>query len=53
MPDLRGTPKKLLLPLLLRQDVVVSIHGSGYVASQDPAPGTPVHAGMKIGLELK
>jgi cell division protein FtsI (penicillin-binding protein 3) len=53
MPDLRGTPKKLLLPLLLRQDIEVSIHGSGYVASQDPPPGTRVQPGMKIDLELK
>ena len=53
MPDLRGTPKRLLLPLLLRADVQVSIHGSGYVASQDPAPGTSIQPGMKIVLELK
>jgi cell division protein FtsI (penicillin-binding protein 3) len=53
MPDLRGTPKKLLLPLLVRQDLDVSIRGSGYVVSQEPAPGTRLQPGMKIGLELK
>ncbi len=53
MPDLKGTPKKLLLPLLLREDIDVAIHGSGYVASQDPLPGTRVTPGMKITLELR
>jgi cell division protein FtsI (penicillin-binding protein 3) len=53
MPDLQGTPKKLLLPLLLRRDVDVTINGSGFVSKQDPAPGTQVTAGMKIVLELK
>ncbi len=53
MPDLTGTPKKLLLPLLLRDDISVSIHGSGYVAAQDPPPGTRIEKGMRITLELK
>ena len=53
MPDLLGTPKKLLLPLLLRQDIEVVINGSGFVAHQDPPAGTPVAAGMKIVLELR
>jgi cell division protein FtsI (penicillin-binding protein 3) len=53
MPDLLGTPKRLLLPLLLRKDISVSIRGSGYVVKQDPKPGAPVQAGMKITLELK
>jgi cell division protein FtsI (penicillin-binding protein 3) len=53
MPDLTGIPKKLLLPLLLRQDIAVEIRGSGFVVSQDPAPGTPIASGMRIVLELK
>lgn len=53
MPDLRGTPKKLLLPLLLRRDIDVTIRGSGFVTRQDPAPGTPVDPGMKIVVELQ
>jgi cell division protein FtsI (penicillin-binding protein 3) len=53
MPNLRGTPKRLLLPLLLRKDLVVTINGSGYVVSQDPPPGTRVQDGMKIDLELR
>ncbi len=52
MPDLLGTPKKLLLPLLLRPDVSVVIRGSGFVVRQDPAPGTAITRGMKITLEL-
>jgi cell division protein FtsI (penicillin-binding protein 3) len=53
MPTLLGTPKKLLLPLLLRKDLVVTINGSGYVVSQDPPPGTRIQDGMKIDLELR
>ena len=53
MPDLRGTSKKILLPLLLRKDLAVTINGSGYVVSQDPPPGTRIQDGMKIDLELR
>jgi cell division protein FtsI (penicillin-binding protein 3) len=53
MPDLRGTPKKLLLPLLLRKDLAVTINGSGFVAHQDPPPGARIQEGMKISLELQ
>jgi cell division protein FtsI (penicillin-binding protein 3) len=53
MPDLLGTPKRLLLPLLLRKDISVSISGSGFVVKQDPQPGTPVQSGIRITLELK
>jgi cell division protein FtsI (penicillin-binding protein 3) len=53
MPDLAGTPMKLLLPLLLRKDISVTIKGSGFVARQDPPPGTRIEDGMKIVLELQ
>jgi cell division protein FtsI (penicillin-binding protein 3) len=53
MPDLKGTPKRLIVPLLARKDLSVSISGDGYVSSQSPAAGTPVTPGMKISLELK
>jgi cell division protein FtsI (penicillin-binding protein 3) len=53
MPDLTGVPKRLLLPLLSRKDITVTIAGEGYVASQSPAPGSPVPPGCRITLELK
>jgi cell division protein FtsI (penicillin-binding protein 3) len=53
MPDLRGSPKRLLLPLLDRQDLVVHIKGEGYVEAQTPAPGSPVTSGTVIELELR
>lgn len=53
MPDLKGTPKKLLLPLTLREDLAVTIRGDGYVVRQTPPPGTPVTRDMKILLELE
>ncbi len=53
MPDLKGVPKKLLLPLLLRSDLNVTINGTGFVAHQTPAPGTPIEAGTSIVLELR
>jgi cell division protein FtsI (penicillin-binding protein 3) len=53
MPDLAGTPKRLLLPLLARDDLQIVLRGSGTVVRQDPPPGTPVTAGMRIVLELE
>ncbi len=53
MPDLTGTPKRLLLPLLAREDLEVSIEGDGYVVSQDPLPGSPVSPGTRIRLVLE
>ena len=53
MPDLRGTPTKLLLGLLLRDDIAVTLRGSGVVVRQQPPPGTPVPKGAAILLELE
>lgn len=53
MPDLTGTPKRLLLPLLNQSDIIVRILGQGYVARQSPAPGTDLKKGMTIVLELE
>lgn len=53
MPDLRGTPKRLLLDLLSRTDITVKLTGDGYVTTQSPAVGTPVVKGMIIELTLE
>jgi cell division protein FtsI (penicillin-binding protein 3) len=53
VPDYTGLPKRVLLPLLDRTDITVEINGSGWVVSQDPAPGTPVKPGMTLKLELE
>ncbi len=53
MPDLTGTPKKLLLPLLLRTDISVRIKGSGFVVRQSPPAGAAVEAGAVVTLELE
>jgi cell division protein FtsI (penicillin-binding protein 3) len=53
MPDLHGVPKRLLIPLLGREDLVVKIQGDGYVARQSPLPGQPVSPGTEIVLELE
>jgi len=53
MPDLRGTPKRLLLPLLSRTDLAVTIEGAGYVVSQEPSPGARITTGTKIRLVLE
>jgi cell division protein FtsI (penicillin-binding protein 3) len=53
MPDLTGTPKRLLMPLLARKDIRVRMSGEGYVVSQSPAPGAPVAPGTELVLEFR
>ena len=53
MPDLSGTPKRLLLNLLTRTDITVKLTGDGYVTGQSPAAGTPIVKGMLIELTLE
>jgi len=53
IPDFTGLAKRVLLPLLLRDDLNVEIYGDGWVRRQSPPAGTPVTSGMKIVLELE
>jgi cell division protein FtsI (penicillin-binding protein 3) len=53
IPDFTGLAKRVLLPLLLRDDLNVEINGDGWVRRQSPPAGTPVTGGMKIVLELE
>jgi cell division protein FtsI (penicillin-binding protein 3) len=53
MPDLKGTPKRLLLPLLARKDISVRILGEGYVVRQKPPAGAAVPSGTEVVLELQ
>ncbi len=53
MPDLIGTPKRLLMPLLARSDIKVTLRGDGYVVSQSPAPGAAIRPDVEIVLELR
>jgi len=53
MPDLRGVPKRLLLPLLDRSDLKVRIEGNGYVVRQRPESGRALGPGAEIVLELE
>jgi len=53
VPDFTGLAKRVLLPLLLRDDINVEILGDGWVRRQSPPAGTPVTGGMKILLELE
>ena len=53
IPDFTGLAKRVLLPLLLRDDIKTEIHGEGWVHRQSPPAGTPVTAGMTIILELE
>jgi len=52
MPDFTGLAKRILLPLLLRDDLKVELRGDGWVRRQNPPAGTPVEKGMTIILEL-
>jgi cell division protein FtsI (penicillin-binding protein 3) len=53
LPDFSGLAKRTLLPLLLRDDLHIELHGDGWVRRQDPAPGTPLTADTVIILELE
>jgi len=53
IPDFTGLSKRVLLPLLLRDDLNVEILGDGWVRRQNPPAGTPVTNGMQIILELE
>jgi len=53
VPDFTGISKRVLLPLLLREDIIVEIRGDGWVQRQNPPAGTPVTDGMRIILELE
>jgi len=52
LPDLRGLPKRLILPLF-EAGITVYIEGEGYVVAQDPPAGTPVKKGMRVYLKLQ
>lgn len=53
MPDLRGMPKRRLLSLLGREDLIVEIVGDGWVRRQEPEPGSPLEPGTRVRLELE
>jgi cell division protein FtsI (penicillin-binding protein 3) len=53
VPDFSGAAKRLLLPLLLRDDLNFRIYGDGWVVRQSPAPGTPLTEDTVIILELE
>ncbi len=53
VPDFTGYPKRSLLKLLNRKDIVIKINGEGWVTSQNPPPNTPVSEKMEIELFLE
>jgi cell division protein FtsI (penicillin-binding protein 3) len=53
VPDFTGIAKRLLLPLIVRDDLRFQIYGEGWVARQSPAPGTPLYGDTVIVLELE
>jgi cell division protein FtsI (penicillin-binding protein 3) len=53
IPDFSGYSKRRLLPLLLRDDIIIELSGDGWVKRQSPPPGTPLRPGMTITLELE
>jgi cell division protein FtsI (penicillin-binding protein 3) len=53
IPDFTGYPKRSLVPLLLRDDLILDIRGEGWVRRQIPQPGTTFTPGMTVILELE
>lgn len=50
VPDYTGLPKRVVLPLMERDDLELLLEGSGWVVDQTPVPGTPFEPGMRIRL---
>ena len=53
VPDFTGVAKRLLLPLLLRDDLRIQVSGDGWVVRQSPPPGTSLTSDTVIILELE
>ena len=53
VPDFTGKSKRELLPLMENARVQLNINGSGWVVSQNPAPGEPITENMVIELNLE
>jgi cell division protein FtsI (penicillin-binding protein 3) len=53
VPDFSGYSKRVLLPLLLQDEIHIEITGEGWVRRQYPLPGTPLSPGDTITLELE
>ncbi|MCL2007312.1 MAG: penicillin-binding transpeptidase domain-containing protein [Treponema sp.] len=53
VPDFTGVAKRLLLPLLLRDDLRFHVIGDGWVVRQSPPPGTRLLPDTLIVLELE
>lgn len=53
LPDFTGFSKRDIMNLVNSNDIQVKINGSGWVKSQNPAPGTPVSENMIIELNLE
>lgn len=52
LPDVRGLGLYEALTSIENHGISVSFSGSGYVTQQTPAPGTPIHPGLKVSLVL-
>lgn len=53
LPNFLGSPKRLLMPLINRKDIIVNIQGDGWVVSQNPPAGTPITENMVIEFILE
>jgi cell division protein FtsI (penicillin-binding protein 3) len=53
LPDLRGLSAREALRVLTSIGLTANLTGNGVVASQSPAPGTPVEPGMACVLKLE
>ena len=53
LPDLRGLSAREALRVLTAIGMTARLTGNGVVASQSPAPGTPIEPGMACALKLE
>lgn len=53
LPDVSGMGLREAVVTLESAGAEVTFNGVGHVSSQDPRPGTPIAAGMRVKLDLK
>jgi DNA-binding GntR family transcriptional regulator len=53
VPDVRRLPLRAAISILADRGCLTTVHGSGFVVAQDPAPASPLAAGQTCSITLE